>query len=71
LLKQLPPEQQRGALLALAEGAAARRNERMEFAEAQLRRIAAERGLDWDKLSDDDRERLVDDLVHENRPCGK
>jgi hypothetical protein len=71
LVKQLPPDQQRQALLALAEGAARRREERMQFAEAQLRRIAAERGLDWDKMSEDDREKFVDDLVHENRQCGK
>jgi hypothetical protein len=71
LVKQLPPEKQRQALLALAEGAARRREERMQFAEAQLRRIAAERGLDWDKMSEDDREKFVDDLVHENRQCGK
>ncbi|HXG09344.1 MAG TPA: hypothetical protein VNK04_06100 [Gemmataceae bacterium] len=43
----------------------------MQFAEAQLRRIAAERGLDWDKMSEEDREAFVDDLVHENRRCAK
>jgi hypothetical protein len=71
LVKQLPPDQQRGALLALAEGAARTRDERMQLAETQLRRIAAERGLDWEKMPENDRERLVDELVHEDRPCGK
>jgi len=42
----------------------------MEYAEEQLRRACTERGLDWDKMSEDQREALVDDLVHEDRPCG-
>jgi hypothetical protein len=48
-----------------------RRDERMQFAEAQLRRIAGQRGLDWDNLSEEQREKLVDDLVHEDRRCEK
>jgi hypothetical protein len=71
LVKQLPPERQRAALLALAAGAAGRREERMQYAEGQLRRISAERGLEWDEMSEDQREDFVDDLLHEDRPCGK
>jgi hypothetical protein len=71
LVKQLPPDKQREALLALAEGAALRREERMQFAEGQLRCVAAERGFDWDKMSEEDRETFVDDLMHEDRRCGK
>jgi hypothetical protein len=71
LVKQLPPERQRAALLALAAGAAQRRDERMTFAEGQLRRLAAERGLEWDKMVDDQRQDFIDDLLHEDRPCGK
>jgi hypothetical protein len=71
LIKQMPPDQQREALFALAEGATERREERMRFAEAQLRRVAGERGLEWDKMSEEDREALVDDLMHEDRRCGE
>ena len=71
LVKQLPPERQRAALLALAEGAAKLREERMQFAEAQLRRLCAERGRDWDKMSEEDREAFIDDLLHKDRACGK
>jgi hypothetical protein len=71
LIKQLPPDKQRAALLALAEGASQRREERMKLADAQIRRLAAERGLDWEKMSDDEREAFIDDLMHEDRPCGK
>lgn len=71
LLKQLPPARQRAAPLALATGAAQRRDERMRYAESQLRRVAGERGLDWDAMAEEDRERLADDLMHEDRECGE
>jgi len=31
----------------------------------RVRALCAERGLDWDGLSEQQRQRLVDDLVHE------
>jgi hypothetical protein len=71
LVRQLPPPRQRAALLALAAGAAERRAERMEHAESQLRRLCSERGLDWDKMTEDQREAFIDDLLHEDRACGK
>lgn len=71
LVKQLPPERKREALLALAEFAAERRDQRMAAVEARIRRICAERGLDWERMSEEERESFVDDLVHEDRPCGR
>jgi len=71
LVKQLPPERQRAALLALAAGAAQRREERMQYAEGQLRRVSAERGLEWDEMSEDQREEFIDDLLHQDRSCGE
>ena len=71
LVRQLPPERKRAALLALAEDAALRRHERMAYAEAQLRRLCAGRGLDWESMSEDEREAFVDDLVHEDRQSMK
>ena len=70
LVKQLPPERKRMAILALAELDAAQRDERLEYGEKQLRLACADRGLDWDKLSEDEREAFIDDLVHEDRTCG-
>jgi hypothetical protein len=70
LVKQLPPERQRAALLALAAGAAAHRADRMKYAEEQLRRQSAKRGLDWDDMSEEEREAFSDDLIHEDRSCG-
>jgi TRAP-type C4-dicarboxylate transport system substrate-binding protein len=69
LVKQLPPERQRAALFALAGAAAQRREQRMEYAEEQLRRVCKDRGLDWDQMSEAEREAFVDDLMHEDRPC--
>jgi hypothetical protein len=65
LVRQLPSARKRQALLALAEDAEIRHDERMRYAEAQLRRRCTERGLDWDRLSEDQREEFVDRLLHE------
>jgi hypothetical protein len=65
LVRQLPSARKRAALLALTEDAEARNDERMRFAEAQLRRRCVERGLDWDRLTEDQREEFVDRLLHE------
>ena len=69
LIKNMPPERRRAALLALAEDARTRREARLEFAEAQLRRVSAERGQDWDAMTEKEREAFVDGLVHEDRQC--
>ena len=65
LVRQLPAERKRAALLALAQDSQGRREERLRFGEAQLRQACAERGLNWDHLSEDEREAFVNDLLHE------
>lgn len=65
LVRQLPVARKRAALLALAQEAPACRDERLREGEAQLRRLCAERGLEWDRLSEDEREEFVDRLLHE------
>jgi len=65
LVRQLPAARKRTALLALAQDAQVRREERLRFGEAQLRRACSERGLDWDRLSEAEREAFVDRLLHE------
>ena len=65
LIGQLPSAKKRAALLALARDAGARREERMAYAEAQLRQRARERGLDWDTLDEAGREALINRLLHE------
>lgn len=63
LVRQLPAARKREALLALAQESQARRDERLRFGEAQLRGLCAERGLDWDKLTEDEREQFVNRLL--------
>ena len=41
----------------------------MDRAEAQLRKLSASRGLDWDMMTDEERISFVDDLIHEDRKC--
>jgi hypothetical protein len=65
LVRGMPVERKRAALLALAQNTQAGRDERLRFGEAQLRRMCAERGLDWDRLSEEERESFVDTLLHE------
>ena len=70
LVRQLPPERKRAVLIALASDSTARRELRMGLAEDGLRNACAQRGRDWDRMTEDEREAFIDDLVHEDRPCG-
>jgi hypothetical protein len=36
------------------------------YAAERMRLVAATRGLDWDSMSEDEREELVDTLLHED-----
>jgi hypothetical protein len=37
--------------------------------ERQMRHLCAERGLNWDAMTEEEREAFVDDLIHEYRAC--
>jgi hypothetical protein len=65
LVRGLPAERKRAALLALAQDVQVGRDERLRFGAAQLRRTSAERGIDWDRLSEDERESIARALLHE------
>lgn len=67
LVRQLPPNRRLDVLRILAEPVQQGRDARMAHAQQQLRRATAERGLDWDSMSEDDHKQFVDDLVHEDR----
>ena len=47
----------------------ANREARMADAERELRRLCADRGLNWDTMTEAERENFVDDLIHEDREC--
>ena len=69
LVQQLPADRKREVLLALASEAQTGRDERMKLAGEQLRRLSAQRGMNWDTMTDEAREAFVDDLIHEDRTC--
>lgn len=65
-VSQLAPEHKRSLLQMLAEDDRLQRSARLDFAVAQLRRICRERGIDWDRMAEAEREQFLDNLVHEN-----
>src|SRR5438874_11130640 len=69
LVRQMPAQEKREMLQVLAAGGATERAKRQAFAEQQLRLLCAARGLNWDALGPDERERFIDDVIHEDRPC--
>ncbi len=67
LVKQLPKEEKSAVFRALSREREICRDDKSEQEEQQLRALSAERGLDWDRLSDDDRDILVRKLQHKAR----
>ncbi len=67
LVEQLPPERQKAIYQRLAQKQWSRWNAASAGMEDEARRLARERGLDWDKLSDDQRLEFVNSIVHEGR----
>jgi hypothetical protein len=65
LIKQLPPDGKKAVLDALETDVNLWWEIRLSQGEAQLQQIAKQRGLTWKDLSEDDRERFIDDLLHE------
>jgi hypothetical protein len=69
LVRQMPGNEKREMLRLLAQNSPAERAQRQHLAEDRLRQLCAARGLDWDRMSADQRDELIDDLIHEDRPC--
>jgi len=67
LVKQLPLKRKYEVLKVLNAERQAWWEKTLTEGEQQMRRLCAERGRDWDTLSEDDREALVDELMHEDR----
>ena len=68
-IQQMPAKEKRAVLIALAEKANVNEEERMKYAESQVRQLCASRGLNWDTMTEEEREDFIDDLVHEEREC--
>jgi hypothetical protein len=63
-LDRLSPRGRREAVLRLVAGASTL-DRTVERFQPRLIALAKQRGLDWTQLSDEERERLVDDILHE------
>lgn len=63
-LDRLSPTGRREAVRRLIAGASVL-DRTMDTLQPRITEIARQRGLDWVKLSDEERERLVDDILHE------
>jgi len=37
----------------------------VDYGSERIRALCAQRGIDWDTLSEDERQRLIDELLHE------
>ena len=69
LVKQLPPVSKQTVLDALIAERELWWDATLSKSEEKLRKLASQRGLDWSKMSEDEREKFVDDLLHE-QPFG-
>jgi hypothetical protein len=65
LVKQLPPTAKQTILDVLIAERETWWDMTVANSEKKMRALAQKRGLDWDKMSEDEREKLVDDLMHE------
>ena len=68
-IQQMPGEERLAVVLALAKEALPGRAERMKFLESNVQKICAERGLDWNTMTDEERQDFINDVVHEDREC--
>ena len=71
LLYQMPPEEKMAVLIELATQARDGHEERQHHLQSKVRELCAKRGLDWDAMSEQEREDFIDDIVHEDRACGQ
>lgn len=67
LIQQLAPAQKREVVLLLVSKTKAARAARQQQGEMRLREFAQERGLSWDSMDEEQKELLIDDIVHEAR----
>lgn len=65
LVKQLPPQSKRRVLTDLNAGRDDWWQASATKGEQDMRRLASARGLNWDTMTETQREALVDDILHE------
>lgn len=65
IIGTLSAERRRLVLYELARDSKEAWRQNAAYAEQQMHRLAGERGQDWDQMDDQQRQRFVDDLLHE------
>jgi len=68
-IRQMPGEERLAVVLALAKESLPGRTERMKSLESNIQKVCAERGLDWNTMTDEERQDFINDVVHEDREC--
>jgi hypothetical protein len=66
MVKQLPVELQTELFRFLLLQQWEKWEQLSRYGADQARLITQERGLDWDRMTEEERENLIDDLVHED-----
>jgi hypothetical protein len=67
LVKRLPEQEKLAVLQNLRDEREAFRRRIQQKGQEHLRRLCAQRGLDWDVMTEEQRLAFVDDLLHEDR----
>ncbi len=63
-VRNLPPTTKRAVLLALIPGLG-ELDALVDYGSQRMRELCAQRGIDWEHLTEEERLHLVDDLLHE------
>ena len=69
LVKQLSLPQQEKVFKLLLTRQWGAWEELSRYGEERARQTAAQRGRDWDAMTEDEREAFIDELIHEDRSC--
>ncbi len=62
---QLAPEHRQLLLMMLTEDDQLQGSTRLDFAVSQLRKLCKQRGFDWDRMAESERESFLDNLIRE------
>ena len=65
LAQQLSPSGKRKILQVLPADDTSRLDQLLDYGESRIREVCAERGINWDALTEAQREQLIDELLHD------
>jgi len=71
LVKQLPPAKQAELFQFLQQQQQEKWEELSRTGQEGVRKAAAQRGKNWDTMTEEEREDFINDIVHEDRQCAR